>query len=136
MHGHAFNVIGMGRSPDTNVKKINLKHALDLDRRGLLNRQFSRPPLKDTIAVPNNGYVVMRFRADNPGNLVQNRKNKIQLINLNVIYLLGYWLFHCHFQFHIVIGMNLIVHVGTHSDLPPVPPDFPTCGHHLPPIRH
>lgn len=67
LHGTSFHVIGMGRSPDTNVKKINLKHALDLDRRGLLHRQFGHPPLKDTIAVPNNGYVVLRFRADNPG---------------------------------------------------------------------
>lgn len=67
LHGYAFNVIGIGRSPDTNVKKINLKHALDLDRRGLLHRQYNLPPLKDTIAVPNNGYVVFRFRADNPG---------------------------------------------------------------------
>lgn len=67
LHGHSFNVIGMGRSPDTTVKKINLRHALDLDRRGLLNRQFNLPPLKDTVAVPNNGYVVMRFRANNPG---------------------------------------------------------------------
>lgn len=69
LHGYAFNVIGMGRSPDKNVKKINLKHALDLDRRGLLHRQFNLPPSKDTIAVPNNGYVVFRFRADNPGGL-------------------------------------------------------------------
>lgn len=67
LHGYSFNVIGMGRSPDKNVKKINLKHALDLDRRGLLDRHFNLPPLKDTIAVPNNGYVVFRFRADNPG---------------------------------------------------------------------
>lgn len=67
LHGYAFNVIGMGRSPDTTVKKINLKHALDLDRRGLLHRQFNLPPGKDTLAVPNNGYVVLRFRADNPG---------------------------------------------------------------------
>ncbi|CAG2054218.1 unnamed protein product [Timema podura] len=112
LHGYAFNVIGMGRSPDRNVKKINLKHALDLDRRGLLHRQFNLPPGKDTIAVPNNGYVVLRFRADNP----------------------GYWLFHCHFLFHIVIGMNVILHVGTHADLPPVPVGFPTCGDFLPPI--
>ncbi|CAG5089526.1 Similar to LCC5: Laccase-5 (Trametes villosa) [Cotesia congregata] len=112
LHGYAFNVVGMGRSPDKNVKKINLKHALDLDRRGLLHREFNLPPSKDTIAVPNNGYVVFRFRADNP----------------------GYWLFHCHFLFHIVIGMNLVLHVGTHADLPPVPPNFPTCGDHLPPI--
>lgn len=67
LHGYSFNVIGIGRSPDTNVKKINLKHALDLDRRGLLHRQYDLPPQKDTIAVPNNGYVVLRFRADNPG---------------------------------------------------------------------
>lgn len=67
LHGHSFNVIGIGRSPDTTVKKINLKHALDLDRRGLLHRQYNLPPVKDTIAVPNNGYVVLRFRADNPG---------------------------------------------------------------------
>jgi FtsP/CotA-like multicopper oxidase with cupredoxin domain len=112
LHGYAFNVIGIGRSPDQNVKKINLKHALDLDRQGLLHRQFNLPPAKDTIAVPNNGYVVLRFRANNP----------------------GFWLFHCHFLFHIVIGMNLVLQVGTHSDLPPVPHNFPTCGDHLPPI--
>lgn len=59
----------MGRSPDKNIKKINLKHALDLDRKGLLNRQYNLPPHKDTIAVPNNGYVVIRLKADNPGEL-------------------------------------------------------------------
>ncbi|KAG5876553.1 hypothetical protein JTB14_026702 [Gonioctena quinquepunctata] len=112
LHGYSFNVIGIGRSPDRNVKKINLKHALDLDRKGLLHRQFNLPPGKDTIAVPNNGYVVLRFRADNP----------------------GFWLFHCHFLFHIVIGMNLVFQVGTHADLPPVPPSFPTCGDHVPDI--
>jgi FtsP/CotA-like multicopper oxidase with cupredoxin domain len=67
LHGYAYDVIGIGRSPDTTIKKINLKHALDLDRRGLLHRQFDLPPKKDTISVPNNGYVVFRFRADNPG---------------------------------------------------------------------
>lgn len=112
LHGYAFNVIGIGRSPDRNVKKINLKHALDLDRQGLLHRQYNLPPGKDTIAVPNNGYVVLRFRADNP----------------------GFWLFHCHFLFHIVIGMNLVLQVGTPADVPPVPPGFPTCGNHRPEI--
>lgn len=112
LHGYAFHVIGMGRSPDTTVKKINLKHALDLDRRGLLHREFAAPPRKDTIAVPNNGYVVLRFRADNP----------------------GFWMFHCHFDFHLVIGMGLLLHVGTQFDLPPVPPHFPRCGDHLPEI--
>ncbi|XP_043281462.1 laccase-5-like isoform X2 [Venturia canescens] len=112
LHGYTFNVIGMGRSPDKNIKKISLKHVLDLDERGLLHREFNLPPSKDTIAVPNNGYVLLRFRADNP----------------------GYWLFHCHFMYHIVIGMNLIFNVGTNADLPPIPSNFPTCGNFLPPI--
>lgn len=67
LHGYAFHVIGMGRSPDTSIKKISLKHTLDLNRRGLLNRNFQNHPLKDNVAVPNNGYVVLRFKADNPG---------------------------------------------------------------------
>lgn len=112
LHGQAFSLVGMGRSPDKSIKKINLKHTLELDRLGMLERDFSKPPMKDTIAVPNNGYVVLRFRADNP----------------------GYWLFHCHFLFHIVIGMNLVFHVGTHADLPPIPDKFPRCGDHRPPV--
>lgn len=83
MHGYSFNVIGIGRSPDQNVKKINLKHALDLDRRGLLHRQFRLPPSKDTIAVPNNGYVILRFRADNPGLFLTLRsKNGVKTLNI------------------------------------------------------
>lgn len=77
LHGYGFNVIGIGRSPDTTVKKINLKHALDLDRRGLLHRQYNLPPLKDTIAVPNNGYVVLRFRADNPGDFISLFRSRL-----------------------------------------------------------
>lgn len=142
LHGYSFNVIGMGRSPDTTIKKISLKHALDLDRRGLLHRHFKGPPLKDTIAVPNNGYVVLRFRADNPGWVVTNLRNSPQSLkpqtNFNSFFFILFcraWLFHCHFLFHVAIGMNLIVNVGTQADLPPVPPNFPTCGHHLPPIK-
>lgn len=75
LHGYAFNVVGIGRSPDRNVKKINLKHALDLDKKGLLHREFNLPPAKDTIAVPNNGYVIFRFRADNPGKLTRTIEN-------------------------------------------------------------
>jgi len=75
LHGYAFKVVGIGRSPDRNVKKINLKHALDLDKRGLLHREFNLPPAKDTIAVPNNGYVIFRFRADNPGKLTRTIEN-------------------------------------------------------------
>lgn len=112
LHGMPFYVIGMGRSPDEETQRMSLKLALDLDRRGVLNRKFLTPSLRDTVAVPNNGYTVIRFRADNP----------------------GVWMFHCHFQYHIVIGMNLLFQVGTKKDWPPVPPNFPKCGNFVPPI--
>lgn len=62
-----------------------------------------------------------------------NNKNPV-FKNPPFFSLIGSWLFHCHFLYHIVIGMNLILQVGTQADLPPVPPGFPTCGDHLPQI--
>lgn len=41
---------------------------------------------------------------------------------------LGYWLFHCHIEFHAEIGMSLIFKVGEHEEMPPVPSNFPKCG--------
>lgn len=61
-------------------------------------------------------------------------KNITRYFQTNSRFILGYWLFHCHFLFHIVIGMNLVLHVGAQADLPPVPDNFPTCGDFLPPI--
>jgi FtsP/CotA-like multicopper oxidase with cupredoxin domain len=49
---------------------------------------FSRDKLafKDTVLLPFPGYVRLRFRANNP----------------------GFWLFHCHFDWHITIGESCI----------------------------
>ena len=40
---------------------------------------------KDVIQVPNNGYVIIRTKLDNPGT----------------------WIFHCHIDFHLGLGMGL-----------------------------
>lgn len=40
----------------------------------------------------------------------------------------GYWLFHCHIEFHAEIGMALIFKVGEDEEMPPVPRNFPKCG--------
>lgn len=42
--------------------------------------------------------------------------------------LTGYWLFHCHIDFHAEVGMALVFKVGEHSDMLPVPENFPKCG--------
>lgn len=70
------------------------------------------PVIKDTISMRWMGYAKLRFRASNP----------------------GYWLFHCHLEFHIKSGMLLTFKVGNRTDVPPPPANFPTCGNFLTPV--
>lgn len=49
--------------------------------------------------------------------------------------LLGYWLFHCHIDFHVEVGMALVFKFGENEDMPPTPVNFPTCGSYSPDSR-
>ena len=42
-----------------------------MDRAGNITRKLSRAVLKDSVIVPDNGYTIVRFYADNPGNLTR-----------------------------------------------------------------
>ncbi|XP_031349751.1 laccase-1-like [Photinus pyralis] len=110
LHGYAFNVMGIGSLP--NGPGSHLDKAKWLDSNGLLQRKFDRPAFKDTLTLPVGGYVVVRFKSDNP----------------------GYWFFHCHFAHHVMTGMSLVFEVGSKEDMPRVPDHFPKCGNFLPPI--
>uniref|UniRef100_A0A182Q0P9 Uncharacterized protein n=1 Tax=Anopheles farauti TaxID=69004 RepID=A0A182Q0P9_9DIPT len=101
LHGHAFRVVGMDRvSRNTTVEDIRR-----MDEEGRLPRRLKRAPIKDTVTIPDGGYTIIRFIANNP----------------------GYWLFHCHIEFHAEIGMSLVLKVGDSSEMLPVPANFPTC---------
>ncbi|XP_012139840.2 uncharacterized protein LOC100881736 [Megachile rotundata] len=115
LHGHSFRVLSMGQplGPYSPQNAITLDYVKKLDSKTNLNRKYDNPAGKDTIALPNNGYAVIRFRANNP----------------------GYWLFHCHFIYHHNAGMEMVFKVGEQSDLPPVPKNFPRCGHFIPSIN-
>ncbi|XP_062618571.1 uncharacterized protein LOC134280159 [Saccostrea cucullata] len=67
------------------------------------------PPIRDTVVVPANGYVIIRLRADNP----------------------GFWFMHCHFGHHQTQGMNLVMQEGDIEHMPKVPTNFPTCNNFL-----
>lgn len=67
-------------------------------------------PIKDTVTVPDGGYTVIRFVANNP----------------------GFWLFHCHIEFHVEVGMALVFKVGDYNQMPKVPENFPTCSSFMP----
>ena len=38
-----------------------------LDEAGGITRRVTQAPIKDTVIVPDGGYTVIRFKADNPG---------------------------------------------------------------------
>lgn len=81
LHGHKFYVMDMS----TFTKPISAREIL---KNGVPKKKTPRnrnPPHKDSILIPNPGYVRLRFRADNP----------------------GFWLGHCHFDWHLAIGKKL-----------------------------
>lgn len=96
LHGYDFYIIaeGFGNfNPRKDPAKFNL-----ID-----------PPLRNTVAVPVNGWAVIRFVADNP----------------------GVWIMHCHLDVHITWGlaMAFLVEngVGELQSIEAPPPDLPIC---------
>ncbi|XP_071512018.1 uncharacterized protein [Diadema antillarum] len=107
LHGHAFRVVAQAKlGTNTSLEAVKM-----MDQNGEIKRNFNSPPEKDTVMTPSAGYTVIQFVADNP----------------------GWWFLHCHLEFHVEVGMGLVVRVGNQTDLPPVPKDFPRCGNYYGP---
>nr|XP_011452039.2 laccase-3 [Crassostrea gigas] len=123
MHGHHFHVLKTGfphynsttgeildRNRDIKCSTKSCNGASwrneDWNFGNVPGLNLENPPQKDTIAVPRNGYVVVRLKADNP----------------------GYWFMHCHIEIHQIAGMAVLLQEGDTSDMEPVPEGFPTCG--------
>lgn len=107
LHGHDFRVVAMERIQRTGVTVEQIKK---LDDEGKIRRRLVGAPIKDTVTVPDGGYTVIRFLANNP----------------------GFWLLHCHIEFHVEVGMALIFKVGDYSQMAPLPRNFPTCSGFMP----
>ncbi|XP_021367995.1 laccase-1-like isoform X1 [Mizuhopecten yessoensis] len=102
LHGHKFRVIGMDRLN----KSTTLEEVKKLDNEGKLMRNLTSPVDKDTVTVPDGGYVILRIHADNP----------------------GFWFMHCHLEFHADVGMGFVLQVGGLDQIPSTPANFPRCG--------
>lgn len=118
LHGYGFHVMDMGQHPDGTpltaamVERMLLTRTFDsiLGRpRDSLGDPDRAPALKDTIGVPSRGFVRLRFRADNP----------------------GFWFMHCHYEWHMAVGMALVVQVGETDEMVRPPADFPQCSNYL-----
>ncbi|CAG9861310.1 unnamed protein product [Phyllotreta striolata] len=106
LHGYAFRVVAMERlGNSTTIDEVRAR-----DEKGLIKRNLKNAPLKDTVSVPDGGYVIGRLKADNP----------------------GYWFLHCHLEVHAEIGMAMVFQVGEKDDMLPVPEGFPKCGDYEP----
>ncbi|XP_034674374.1 laccase-14-like [Vitis riparia] len=96
LHGYSFYVVGWGFG--------NFDGNRDPLRYNLVD-----PPLQNTISVPLNGWVAIRFKASNP----------------------GVWFMHCHIERHLTWGMEtaFIVKNGKHPEAQMLPPpsDMPPC---------
>ncbi|XBW34830.1 hypothetical protein QEN19_000397 [Hanseniaspora menglaensis] len=79
LHGHNFQIIRKGET-DAGHYESELSYIKDYAS----EKQF--PMIRDTVFVEANSYLVLRFRADNP----------------------GVWLFHCHIDFHLEQGLAAV----------------------------
>ncbi|XP_055904766.1 uncharacterized protein LOC129940445 [Eupeodes corollae] len=113
LHGYDFMVTGMGQHPEGIPMTVDL--AKKMERSGGLPRNYSnkRPPFKDTVSIPGRGYTILRFRANNP----------------------GFWLMHCHYEWHLSVGMGLIVQVGEVKQMIAPPKNFPKCSNYVPKVK-
>jgi hypothetical protein len=71
LHGHDFALLEQAYSKKFDPLTLNLT--------------LENPPRRDVVLLPSDGYIVIAFKADNP----------------------GAWLVHCHIAFHISEGLGL-----------------------------
>ncbi|XP_078483151.1 uncharacterized protein LOC100178857 isoform X1 [Ciona intestinalis] len=102
LHGYHFAVVAMEKVKGS----ISLDEVQQLHRNGSISYNFNNPVMKDSVIVPDGGYIVIRFIADNP----------------------GVWSFHCHLSFHLEAGMMMAFRVGEQSYKNNIPSNFPKCG--------
>lgn len=63
LHGHDFRVVAMERV----ASNVTVDQVKKLDEEGRIHRKLQQAPIKDTVTVPDGGYTIIRFYADNPG---------------------------------------------------------------------
>ncbi|XP_035674595.1 laccase-2-like [Branchiostoma floridae] len=116
IHGYTFDVVASGYpnfnrttgvvthgNPD--VVWSNQQYSTVTWRQGPPSLKVKNAPRKDTVLLPAPGYMVVRFRSDNP----------------------GFWFLHCHQSMHLAEGMAMVLNVA--RDRHPAPPSgFPKCG--------
>lgn len=81
LHGHVFQLIARGSAVDDDDDPVTYADVED-------DVEFPEyPMMRDTVYVEPQSYMVIRFKADNP----------------------GVWFFHCHIEWHLIQGLALVL---------------------------
>eukprot|EP00928_Gymnodinium_smaydae_P094432 TRINITY_DN7930_c0_g1_i3.p1 TRINITY_DN7930_c0_g1~~TRINITY_DN7930_c0_g1_i3.p1 ORF type:complete len:1271 (-),score=149.20 TRINITY_DN7930_c0_g1_i3:216-3584(-) len=114
LHGYKFVVAAIHEAPKERCSLADCRETEDwfawpanADRISAAVRA-GRYVVKDTAVLPFGGYVVVRFKANNP----------------------GHWLAHCHTDRHLADGMGVLIRdapAGEHDARFPMPTGFPSC---------
>lgn len=103
LHGRQFAVVEVGSFNETFIE-ADLKENLG-------NVHLDKNPVyKDTVSVPKRGFVRLRVRTPSA----------------------NFLFFHCHYDFHLQIGMAGVLQVGDISAMPKPPKGFPQCRDYIP----
>ncbi|GFN97934.1 L-ascorbate oxidase [Plakobranchus ocellatus] len=73
------------------ASSIHFEDVTSLDQRGGIIRNFDRPPKKDTVTVPDGGYTVVRFHANNPENTNHAFGVLSMVVNVKLFGLVARW---------------------------------------------
>jgi len=106
IHGQYLHILAVGQHEELVISK---EYVEDLDEAGNITRNYDTPILKDTVMMPVGGYVVTKFKADNPGP----------------------WLLHCHNELHVEQGMSMVIEVGDPDTWPQDPDPKYKCGAYI-----
>nr|XP_033341671.1 laccase-1-like [Megalopta genalis] len=113
LHGYEFKVMTIGNLTGREITRQDMDKVIQEHTERLRRGDYKNPPSKDTLKIPQGGYAIVRFWTNNP----------------------GWWLMHCHFTWHHLTGMELVVRVGEDIDLPQEPPGFPQCSNWKPAVE-
>ncbi len=67
LHGYSFRVVAMERV----ASSVTVDQIRAMNENGLIRRNLLDAPIKDTVAIPDGGYTIIRFLATNPGRSVR-----------------------------------------------------------------
>lgn len=132
LHGYHASVVARGSFE----RPITRNEVVSLDSNGRIHRNLVNPVQKDTFVVPNKGYIVLRFYTDNLGEDLVCRTIPWFYVVWSTMWQFilstGYWLWEARstaaYPQLFGPGMQFLMRVGLHRNLPPVPIDFPSCG--------